>query len=204
MNEPLIKNKVKNLITQDNLKFKDLNGNGYLDRYEDWRLPSKERAKDLCSKMTVEEKAGLLMIDTLNADWQGILSEEKRKLITVEHMRRFVFRNGVTLNPEKNKVPKEAKLIGEQITPYQAAEFVNNIQSIAEGSRLGIPVLFKTNARSHVEKDARYGINVSSLAFSPWPKEAGLAAIDDISVWSDFAQAAKEELKSIGVRGLYG
>ncbi|NLZ73520.1 MAG: glycoside hydrolase family 3 protein, partial [Bacteroidales bacterium] len=74
MNKPLIKNKVKALITQDNLHFKDLNGNGYLDRYEDWRLSSKERAKDLCSKMTVEEKAGLLMIDTLNADWQGVLS----------------------------------------------------------------------------------------------------------------------------------
>ncbi|NLZ73939.1 MAG: glycoside hydrolase family 3 protein, partial [Bacteroidales bacterium] len=137
-------------------------------------------------------------------DWQGVLSDEKRKLITDEHMRRFVFRNGVTLSPKQNKVPKEAKLIGEQITPYQAAEFVNNIQSIAEGSRLGIPVLFKTNARSHVEKDARYGINVSSLAFSPWPKEAGLAAINDISVLNDFAQAAKEELKSIGIRGLYG
>ena len=69
--------------------------------------------------MTVEEKAGLLMIDTLNADWQGVLSDEKRKLITDEHMRRFVFRNGVTLSPKQNKVPKEAKLIGEQITPYQ-------------------------------------------------------------------------------------
>lgn len=35
------------ILTVDGLKFKDLNRNGKLDKYEDWRLPALERAKDL-------------------------------------------------------------------------------------------------------------------------------------------------------------
>ncbi|HPT32594.1 MAG TPA: hypothetical protein PLW67_12175, partial [Prolixibacteraceae bacterium] len=34
------------------LAFKDLNRNGKLDPYEDWRLPAEERAKDLAAQMT--------------------------------------------------------------------------------------------------------------------------------------------------------
>ena len=44
----------------DGLWFKDLNGNGELDPYEDWRLDNETRTKDLLSKMTLLEKAGAL------------------------------------------------------------------------------------------------------------------------------------------------
>ena len=37
-------------LTVDRLGFKDLNKNGQLDKYEDWRLPVDERAKDLAEK----------------------------------------------------------------------------------------------------------------------------------------------------------
>ena len=43
------------ILTVDGLGFKDLNKNGSLDKYEDWRLTSDERAKDLASKMSVEQ-----------------------------------------------------------------------------------------------------------------------------------------------------
>ena len=35
------------VLTVDGLAFKDLNKNGKLDKYEDWRLPVDVRAKDL-------------------------------------------------------------------------------------------------------------------------------------------------------------
>ena len=41
------------ILTVDGLHFKDLNKNGKLDKYEDWRLPVDERAKDLASKMSI-------------------------------------------------------------------------------------------------------------------------------------------------------
>src|SRR5699024_869491 len=49
------------IIEEDGLKFKDLNKNGKLDKYEDWRLTSDERAKDLATQMSVEQIAGLML-----------------------------------------------------------------------------------------------------------------------------------------------
>lgn len=43
-------------------KFRDLDGDGVLSPFEDWRLPAVERARDLVSRMTTEEKAGLMVI----------------------------------------------------------------------------------------------------------------------------------------------
>ena len=49
------------ILKVDGHFFKDLNQNGKLDPYEDWRLPVEERAKDLASKMSVEQIAGLML-----------------------------------------------------------------------------------------------------------------------------------------------
>src|SRR3569833_3207014 len=49
------------ILTVDGLAFKDLNKNGKLDKYEDWRLPVKERAKDLASQLSVKQIAGLML-----------------------------------------------------------------------------------------------------------------------------------------------
>ena len=46
------------------LQFKDLNRNGQLDVYEDWRLTHKERSQDLVSKMSLEQKAGFMLISS--------------------------------------------------------------------------------------------------------------------------------------------
>ena len=47
------------ILEVDGLKFKDLNKNGQLDVYEDWRADVEDRVKDLYDQMTLEEKAGL-------------------------------------------------------------------------------------------------------------------------------------------------
>ncbi len=49
------------ILEEDGLSFKDLNRNGKLDKYEDWRLPAEERAIDLSSKMSEEQIAGLML-----------------------------------------------------------------------------------------------------------------------------------------------
>ena len=45
------------ILTVNGLAFKDLNKNGKLDKYEDWRLPVDSRAKDLASKLSIEQIA---------------------------------------------------------------------------------------------------------------------------------------------------
>ena len=49
------------LIEQDGLYFKDLARTGTLLPYEDWRLPAKERAADLASRLPPQEIAGLML-----------------------------------------------------------------------------------------------------------------------------------------------
>ena len=49
------------LLEQDGYRFKDLNRDGKLDKYEDWRLTPEERAQDLAAQLSVEEIAGLML-----------------------------------------------------------------------------------------------------------------------------------------------
>ncbi|MEE6282082.1 glycoside hydrolase family 3 protein [Georgenia sunbinii] len=203
-------------ITVDELQFRDLNGNGELDVYEDWRESTEDRVADLVGQMELEEKAGLMLIDTLNAACDGAVPENADNFINDQHMNRFVFRNVVA--PEAN-CPTGGGRSGATITPAQAAEYTNAIQEMSEATRLGIPALFKSNARNHIDPDARVGINEAAGAFTAFPKEAGLAAAalgaeslttgqdpttGDMSVIEDFANVMGDEWASIGLRGMYG
>ena len=55
------------IISANGLAFKDLNKNGKLDPYEDWRLPVDDRARDLAKKMSVEQIAGLMLYSSHQA-----------------------------------------------------------------------------------------------------------------------------------------
>ena len=52
------------ILKEGSFQFKDLNKNHKLDNYEDWRLPTEERVKDLVAQMTLEEKIGFMLIST--------------------------------------------------------------------------------------------------------------------------------------------
>ena len=60
----------------DGALFKDLDKNGVLDPYEDWRRPVAERADDLVGRMTLEEKAGLMVGPSLAMGPDGTPSEQ--------------------------------------------------------------------------------------------------------------------------------
>ena len=183
-------NRVKSLVEADGLYFKDLNDNGQLDPYEDWRLTTDERIEDLVGRMTTVEKAGMLLIPTLNAAENGELPDDAEAYVHDEHITRFIFRNPIVPDPNPSVPPGRS---GLQITPRQAAEYTNAVQQLAESTRLGIPVVFKSNARNHYEQDARPGINLAAGSFSTWPKEAGLAATRDLELIREFADIMRQE-----------
>lgn len=195
--QPVIGARAKAVLTLDGKQFKDSNGNGRLDPYEDWRLPVSERIDNLVAQMTLEEKAGLMLINTLNADAGGKLPTAASDMVQTQKMSRFIFRSVVT-----------APATGVQVTPEQAAIFTNAVQEMSEATRLGIPSIFKSNARNHYEKDPRVGINEAAGAFTEFPKEAGLAAAalgaGGMAPIREFASVMGEEWKSIGLRGMYG
>ena len=71
-------------------------------------------------------------------------------------MVRFILRNVVkaTADPCDGSVTPARN--GFVVTPRQMADFTNSVQELAESQRLGIPVLFKDNARNHYETDPRF------------------------------------------------
>ena len=74
------------VLSVDGLRFKDANGSGQLDPYEDWRRPVEARVRDLVGRMTLEEKAGLMLIDTLNAGCGGALTPAATAFVETQKM----------------------------------------------------------------------------------------------------------------------
>ncbi|MEZ9367085.1 glycoside hydrolase family 3 N-terminal domain-containing protein [Vibrio sp. 10N.286.49.E11] len=201
--QPQVHSRVHDVLNVEGYQFRDSNGNGTLEPFEDWRLSPEERAADLVSRMTLDEKAGMMLIDTLNSSKGGLVSSKGQDMIGDAQMTRFIFRNSVVETPT-NAPDCDSGRSGCQITPTEAAQFMNSVQELREQTRMGIPALFKSNARNHIDPSAKAGINVSSGAFSAWPKEAGLAATRDMDLITEFAGIMNEEWSSIGLRSMYG
>ncbi|WDU91115.1 glycoside hydrolase family 3 protein [Edwardsiella piscicida] len=193
--QPPVVSRVHPLLHVQGYTFRDANGNGRLDPYEDWRLSAEQRSADLVARMTLREKAGMMMIDTFRVAPQGAIRQEDAALIREQHMTRFIFRNPVVSQPQSGT---------NQLTPREVAEALNQAQEMAERTPHGIPALFKSNARNHLDPQAREGTNVISGAFSSWPKEAGLAATRDMSLIREFAGIMAQEWRAVGIRGMYG
>ena len=197
---PEVRARSVELLYDDGLPFRDLNKNGEIDTYEDWRKPVETRVADLLSQMTLDEKAGMLMIDQLNADAGGQVPVLAGKLLFEEKMTRFILRNTVTNSPQETG----HQFFGAQVTPYEMAQFTNAVQEMCETTRLGIPAIFKSNPRNHFEEGFMGGLDASVGAFSAWPKEAGLAATRDMELIADFARTVASEWAALGIRGMYG
>jgi beta-glucosidase len=173
------------LITVDGLQFKDLNKNGRLDGYEDWRRTPAERAKDLVGQMTLKEKAGAMMHGSARSTGPpGVPGagseydfEAAKKMIEVLRINSFITR--LNARPEK------------------FAEQNNKLQEIAESGRLGIPATISTDPRNHFQYTA--GASVAGNEFSQWPETLGFAAIGDAEVVRRFADIARQEYRAVGI-----
>jgi beta-glucosidase len=165
------------LLKVGTLSFKDLNRNGTLDAYEDWRLPVAKRVRDLLSRMTLEEKAGLMQITSFNA---GSLND----YVNQRHIRYLILRDN---------------LGGREL-----AERANTSQEIAERSRLGIPLVFTSNPRNHIRDNLVYEEAEAAGVFSSWPGTLGLAATNDVKLIRAFAEIARAEWRASGIQKLYG
>ena len=75
-NGPVIGTVNRNVLCQDGLYFKDIDGSGVMKDYNDWRLSPKQRAESYVKQLSVKEKIGQLFI----ADWRmGIYQRDESK-----------------------------------------------------------------------------------------------------------------------------
>lgn len=210
MKQPHLEVRTKKLIEVDGLQFKDLNGNGKLDAYEDWRLSVEERAKDLVSQMTLEEKAGNMMIATQqmgqsakeeDRSHDGILNEEYRAQKSSIFATQEEFGNSKTIKD----LHMRHFILRENYSEKEIALWVNAMNEVAEGTRLGIPVLIASNSRNE-NAERTFGMNDAVGVFSTWPGTLGLAAIaigGRREVFTEFAEIARKEWVATGLRKGY-
>ena len=163
--QPPIVSRSAPVLEQSGLRFRDLNRNGQLDPYEDWRLAPAARARDLVSKMTLEEKAGAMMHGTARSG--GAMGGAGV---------------GTAYDTAANRALIEGAKVNSLITrlggdPANLAAQDNELQQLAEGTRLGIPLTISTDPRHHFQYVL--GATVTAGQFSQWPETLGLAAIGD-------------------------
>ena len=187
------------LVIERGFAFKDLNKNGQLDTYEDWRLDVNERAADLASKMSVEQIAGLM----LYSGHQSIPGGG--------------FRGGTTYGgkPFKDSEAEPSDLSDQQIeflekdnlrhvlitrvqTPEIAAAWNNNAQMLVEGIGLGIPTNNSSDPRHGTVSDAEYNLGAGGT-ISMWPNSLGLAATFNPELVRKFGSIASREYRALGI-----
>jgi beta-glucosidase len=188
------------LIFYKGFAFKDLNKNGKLDKYEDWRLSADERAKDLASKLSIEQIAGLMLYSA----HQSIPAGSNRFM-------------GGTYNgkPFKESGAKASDLSDQQIkfltednvrhvlvtrvqSPEIAAIWNNNVQALCEGTGLGIPSNNSSDPRHQAMATAEYNVG-SEGQISMWPGSLGMAATFDPAIVKHFGEIASQEYRALGI-----
>ncbi|CAN5713116.1 glycoside hydrolase family 3 N-terminal domain-containing protein [soil metagenome] len=188
------------IITIDGLKFKDLNQNGKLDAYEDWRLPVDVRAKDLASKMSIEQIAGLMLYSghqAIPANSKGFgAGTYNGKPLDSSGMQPY------DISDQQKKFLKDDNLrhvlVTRVLSPEVAAKWNNNVQAFVESLGLGIPANNSSDPRNGVVATAEYNIAAGGT-ISMWPESIGLAATFDPAIVLKFGQTAAQEYRALGI-----
>jgi beta-glucosidase len=188
------------IIYQEGLPFKDLNKNGKLDAYEDWRLNVNLRAKDLASKMTIPQIAGLMLYSA----HQGIPSADQGMFAGTYGGKPFSKSGAKSsdLNDQQIDFLKNDNLRHVLLTtvesPVVSATWNNNVQALVESIGMGIPSNNSSDPRNGANKAAEYNAG-SGGTISQWPEELGLAATFDPAVTKTFGAIASKEYRALGI-----
>ena len=169
--QPTLNPHSKSVLEVDGYQFIDLNGNGELDVYEDWRQDAETRAVDLVSQMTVREKIAQMQHPTYLPRADGKIAP---------YLKDYCSEYGIGM-----------LLIRELNSVEAAATTMNTIQEYAEESRLGVPVL--------VSMDSVHGLSYVSGA-TVTPHNLALAATRDEALVTKLAEIARDEHLAVGVR----
>lgn len=183
------------IIIEDGYCFKDFSGTGKLEAYADWRLSMEERAKDLASKLTIDEIAGLMLYspqnklpmfdDTYNGktyEESGAkvyeLSDSQIKFLTEDNLRHI--------------------LVSKIDSPEAAARWNNKLQALVEGRMNGIPANNSSDPRHSAIADAEFSAG-NGGKISMWSSMLGIAATFDENIAFKFGEMASKEYRALGL-----
>ncbi|MDF7810808.1 glycoside hydrolase family 3 N-terminal domain-containing protein [Hymenobacter sp. YC55] len=217
--QPVLGSRSAKVLEIGGLKFKDLNKNGKLDTYEDWRLPAEARAQDLVARMSVAEKVGFMLISStrLQNDW-AFEAPKNKEPITSQFNEEDLVTSTNMFTRKQLPVPimtaagttkavtqfhQRHFILRANVSARTTAEWANRLQALCESQPLGIPAIVASNPRNHITTAAAVGTSVGTTAFSKWPGELGLSAMRDLKLTREFADIARQEWAAVGLRKGY-
>ena len=165
--------------------FKDSDGDGELDVYEDWRLDAVTRAADLVQHLDVPEMSALMLYPFMSTPADGELTESTMQLL--EKGCRFVLSNS------SNSVPDNVK-------------WNNNMQAWLEANdpwgipmnRAADPLNTTSNASMGIFNEGTVVV-YNDAGVSGWPGNLGLAATFDPYYALLHGQICSQEYRALGI-----
>ncbi len=193
------------IIEDDGFAFKDLNRNGVLDPYEDWRLPVEQRLADLAGRMSIEQIAGLM----LYSQHQSVAVPRQDDAFAMRFAGTYGGKPFAESGAEISDLTDAQRLFLDRDkvrhvlmtsieSPQVAARWNNNMQAFVEGLDLGIPVNISSDPRHGAESNGEY-LAGGGGQISQWPSSLGMAATFDPQEVRLFGQIASREYRALGI-----
>jgi beta-glucosidase len=171
---------------QDGVEYRDLNGNGRMDPYEDPRRTPEDRTADLLGRLSLAEKVGLLFQAIVGigdpGDYDTLVGPSRvshRELVGARFLTHF----------NLHALP----------SPAATARWHNGMQELAETTPHGVPITFTSDPRHGFLQNS--GIGWAAGDLSQWPEPLGLAAIGDPELVRRFGNAVRREYRALGLHG---
>ena len=215
-NGPTITTLTRPVLECDGLYFKDIDGSGTVSVVNDWRLSPEERAAAYVKQMTLEEKIGQLFI----SDWRMgpkypsarlrghvAVPDESGCVDEAEVHQKTIF--GEQHLPGTTTLIKEwfarHTILRENAQPDDLADYLNQLQAIAEECERFVPVQAASNSRNE-NGEIVFGMNDAGGVFPTWPGTLGIAAAvkgSGIEVADKWAEATRESWEACNLRKGY-
>ena len=215
-NGPTITTVTRPVIEQDGLYFKDIDGSGVVSPVNDWRLTPAERAAAYVKLMTLDEKIGQLFI----SDWRMgpkypsarlkghvAVADESGCVDEAEVHQKTIF--GEQHLPGTSTLIKEwfarHTILRENAQPDDLADYLNQLQAIAEECERFVPVQAASNSRNE-NGEIVFGMNDAGGVFPTWPGTLGIAAAvkgSGIEVADKWAEATRQSWEACNLRKGY-
>ena len=197
---PRISTALDRVVEQDGLYFRDPAGCGQLLPYADWRLDADTRARDLASRMTVEQIAGLMLYSPhqmvpgmeqgpFTASYGGrpysqagvdpwALTDQQKEFVVKDHVRHVLMMRVESADA--------------------AARWNNEMQRLAEEQPLGIPINFSSDPRNGAQ-DGGAEFKSGGSDISRWPEGLGMAATFSPERCREYASIISREYRALGI-----
>ena len=213
---PTITTVKRPVIEKGGLYFKDIDGSGEVSPVNDWRLSAEERADAYVKLLTVDEKIGQLFI----SDWRmgpkypsarlrGHVAtpDESGVLDEAEVHQKTIF--GEQHLPGTTTLLKDwfarHTILRENAKPDDLADYLNQLQAVAEECERFVPVSVASNSRNE-NGEIVFGMNDAGGVFPTWPGTLGIAAAvkgSGIEVADRWADAIKRSWEACNLRKGY-